>query len=215
VARSVRQRRAFVALFGALALGFGLLAACSFPDVTFTAGPGTGNEGGNPDGGDGGTDASEDARILVDGADPDALIEKDSGKKVDAAGCDPSDCDCDKDGFRNTQKAGCEGGANDCDDNDTRAQPNKGYLLDLAEEPVFGDWNCANGVEPLYPENFDCTTRAPGATTCDNAGGFTGTVGCGKFGTLVKCKTVPEPVLGLTKICVGGTPQPNTQQACK
>lgn len=209
----MQGRRLYIATSMLLAMGCTIGAACSFPDVTFTNV--AGGEGGAPDGPSPSEAGSDDARILLDGSDPDALIEKDAGQKVDAAGCDPADCDCDKDGFRNTLKAGCQGGANDCDDNDTRAQPNKGYLLDLAEAPVFGDWNCSGKVEMLYPENLDCTALAAGSATCDDVAGLEGTVGCGKLGTLVRCKTVPVPPLNLTNKCVVGTQTPKTQQACK
>ncbi|CAN5914157.1 hypothetical protein BH11MYX4_BH11MYX4_61360 [soil metagenome] len=208
------KRRALLLLVSTALCAIATAAACGFPDVGYATDPA---DGAPPDAlvaGDSG-DAAEDTKVVLDGGDPDALIVRDAGQRVDAATCQPDDCDCDKDGFRSTLKAGCEGGANDCDDNDPRAQPNQGYLLDKAESPLFGDWNCSTKVEMLYPENVDCQALSPGTKTCDQIAGFEGTVGCSNFGKVVKCKTVPVPPLNLTSACAVGAQFPNTQQACK
>jgi hypothetical protein len=197
-------------------------AACTFPEVAFA--PPGGADGGrsdaNAEAGDGGdTDGSSsgdlDARVLIDGSDPDALIvHGDAGAKIDAATCGPSDCDCDGDGFKDTLKASCAGGLNDCDDKDGRTRPNQGYLVDKPESPVFGDWNCSGNVEKLYVDGFSCSALAPGKA-CNDGFGLAEQPECGGFGTLVKCKTQPVPPLNLTNECVTSTQTPNTQQACK
>jgi len=205
------------ALFGASATAFAVFAigaACTFPEVSFA--PPGGAETGGSDGStpDGAVDADFDATVLVDGSDPDALIVRDAGAKIDAAACAPTDCDCDGDGFKDTLKANCEGGLDDCDDKDGRSRPNQGYLLDKPEPPNFGNWNCTMGVEKLYPDAFSCSSLAPGKA-CNEGAGLEDQPECGGFGTLLKCKTVPVPPLNLTNQCVVGTRTPNTQQACK
>lgn len=218
MASAFRQRRALVALAAVFAAGIAVLVSCSFPEVSFTATPG--GEGGPPDGpaseaGRDGSQDAQDARIVLDADDTDAGIVKDAGQKVDASGCDPADCDCDKDGYKSTGKAGCNAGKNDCDDHDTRAHPDQGFLVDPAEMPLFGDWDCDGTVEMRFKNNISCTSLAPGPTTCDAVHGYEGTVACGGFANVVYCKTVPDHLLGLTKICEVGAQQNNQQQACK
>lgn len=210
------RRRNLRVLSISAAIVVAAIAACGFPDVGFAPAGGDGGPSTNEGGAETSSgDAADDAKILVDGGDPDALIVRDAGQKVDAAGC-ASGCDCDGDGFNNNLKAGCNsGGANDCDDEDPRSQPGRGFLIDKAESPQFGDWNCSGKLEPLYDELVDCTKLNPGKSTCDDKQGYAGAVGCGNFGTLIKCKTVPVPPLNLTSECVNGAMVPMTQQACK
>jgi hypothetical protein len=212
----VTRKRALLCACAMAVATFVLGAACTFPDVSFAPPGGTGTEAGSPDGAvaDGGLGSDFDATVLVDGSDPDALIVRDAGAKIDAAGCAPAACDCDGDGFNDTLKAGCEGGLNDCDDHDERVRPNQGYLIATPESPVFGDWNCSMAVDKLYPDGFSCSSLQ-GGKACNDAVGMEDQPACGGFGTLLKCKTEPVPPLNLTTRCVVGTRTPMTQQACK
>jgi hypothetical protein len=202
----MKRRAPFVIACGSAALVFAIGAACTFPDVAFAPAV------------DGAADAELDAHVLIDGAEPDALIVRDAGMKIDAAGCAATECDCDMDGFRDTLKLNCDGGANDCDDHDPRARPGQGFLLDKAESPMFGNWDCSSKVDKLYPDAFDCTTLAPG-DACNGGVGFTGQPECGAVGDLVKCKTKPGigigMGMGIGDTCIVGTHVPGTQQACK
>lgn len=217
----MKRPSAVVVVGGITAFALGLIAACSFPDVAFApAGGASGDEGGVPEGGsvDGSSDASEDVsndvRVLVDGGDPNDLIAKDAGKKVDASGC--AVCDCDGDGYNETTKAGCGGadaGPNDCDDNDSRAHPGQTYLLDKAEKPRLGDWNCVNGVERLYAANVNCNTVTPGPT-CDGTFGFEDATACGETGSFVTCKSAGG-IAGLLQSCVVSARNVTQKQACK
>ena len=150
-------------------------------------------------------DATPDV-VLVDSGDPDALVVKDAGGKIDAAGC--TSCDCDGDGFNDLAKPGCAdaGGMNDCDDTDSRTHPGQGYLVDLAAPPRNGDWNCDGVVNKLYAPNLTCSGLL--GATCSATSGFTGDPACGAAGTLVTCV-----VSGVS--CAVGAQGTMTRQACK
>lgn len=212
----MRHKRALFCSFAMVVVTFAIGAACTFPDVSFAPPGATNTEAGSSDGpvADGIVGTDFDATVLVDGSDPDALIVRDAGAKIDAAGCAAAECDCDGDGFKATQKAGCEGGLDDCDDHDERVRPNQGYLIATPEPPIFGDWNCSTAVEKLYPDGFSCSSLQ-GGTACNDAVGLEDQPACGGFGTLLKCKTEPVPPLNLTTRCVVGARTPMTQQACK
>lgn len=209
----MKPRRVFgvAAVVGLMGCAIGV--ACTFPTVEFQTGVGPGGEGGTDGGADSTLDSRDDARVVAEGGDPDAMIVKDGGMKIDASGCVL--CDCDKDGF-NVKRAGCQdaGGAIDCDDTDTRARPDQGYLVDKPEPPQNGNWNCTNGVEKFYKPNTNCTGLGAGAG-CDATYGFEDDPVCGTNGKFVMCKTVSTPPLNLDARCVVGSQNLTTTQACK
>jgi len=201
-------RRWLLHLVVSTSIATATFAACSFPEPLFST-------DGDPDGStldvstasDGGADTGrsdgspdEDAgEILIDGSSPDALIAGDAGQRVDASGCEPTDCDCDKDGFNETLKAGCnDGGARDCDDSDPRARPGQGFRTDPSEAPMFSDWNCDGKATPLYDVNVSCEGLTLGLN-CPNIFGFSDNPRCGQTGTWIRCKT------GLLSCVVGST----------
>jgi len=193
-----------------VAASLAIAAACTFPEPSFFVGDGGASEAGidtsTPD-----ADVS-DGRILVDGQDPDALIVKDAGQKIDAAGCDA--CDCDNDGFNDTSKPGCDAGATDCDDTDPRAKPGQNYVIDPPEPPMNGNWDCKLPVERLFPPNLDCT-KLKTKSACELASGFVDNPECGSRGALIQCKWACD-LTGLFCECGAGTPQPNQgPQACR
>lgn len=215
-----RGRRAILVCGATASAIVALIAACTFPDPTFAPEAPSGNDGSSAEGStsDGAADAladvSDDVHVLVDGGDPDALIVKDAGAKVDASGC--MTCDCDDDGYLDTTKTGCntpDAGAHDCDDEDSRTHPTQGFLVDPAEPPQNGNWNCTGGVEKFYSAKVACTSLAPGAV-CDSTFGFEDDPKCGATGTFVTCKSVGG-VLGLLRTCAVGARALGTKQACK
>lgn len=210
--RTKRQRTALFIAATAVAAGLGVLASCSFPEVTFAPN----DEGGNGEAST--TDVSEDVRVLIDGGDPDALIVKDAGQKIDPTSCEAGDCDCDKDQVRDTKKPGCtveagvDAGPHDCDDTDSRVHPGQGPLVEKAAPPQNGDWNCSGKVEKFYEPNVKCTSL-PAGSGCDAKFGFEDDPACGERGTYVTCKTVAD--LGVLQKCVVGGKSLNETQACK
>lgn len=120
----------------------------------------------------------------VDSSAPEGIVE-DAGGKVDASACAANVCDCDKDGYFNLEKPGCEdaGGKHDCDDLDSRAHPGQGYLLDPAEPPMNGDWNCNGLLEKVFPRtNITC-----GLLLADCTEGFVGNPPCGQEADYLYC----------------------------
>jgi hypothetical protein len=143
---------------------------------------------------------------LLDGADPDALISKDAGERVDASGC--GECDCDHDSFN---RAGCgdnEAGV-DCDDEDTRYRPNQNFI-DIKPDPgKLGNWSCKPDAsfEKLYPHGVTCNLLS--VTGCTGAQGFSGDPGCGESGAYVHC-VAPLGIL----LCTVASTETRTQ-ACR
>lgn len=207
------MRRWVLSLVVSSGVALGTFAACSFPEPLFTDDDGL--DGSIPDGtakADTSADAprsegsaDEDAgEVLIDGSSPDALISGDAGQRVDASGCDPTDCDCDRDGFNETLKAGCnDGGRRDCDDTDPRANPGAGFRTDPPEGPMFSDWNCDGKATPLYDVNVSCEGLTLGLN-CPTIFGFSDNPRCGQSGTWIRCKA------GLLS-CVVGTTTPLVQ----
>lgn len=195
-------------------------AACSFPSPDYqpvsTGEAGGGQEtGAVVEAGLGDEVLGGDAQVKIDGADPDALVVKDAGGKVDTDACAANDCDCDDDTFNDLTKAGCAdaGGPADCDDTDTRTRPDQGFLEVKGEPPRNGDWNCKNGVERLYPKtNLKCGDVAVGAE-CDGTFGFEDNPACGAKGTFVTCKTSCTALLICSCVVVSRDVQHT--QACK
>lgn len=217
-----RRRRGALVVAGMASCAVALIVACTFPEATFV--PDDGTRPGDESTGEGSTvdadasafeDVSNDVQgVLIDGGDPDALIVKEDGGKVDASGC--TTCDCDDDTYWDTTKAGCntpDAGPHDCDDKDSRTHPNQGYLLAKGEPPRNGDWNCVSGVEKFYNPNLKCTDL-PAGSACDSAFGFEDNPACGATGTFVTCKSVGG-VLGLLRTCAVGSRALDTKQGCK
>jgi hypothetical protein len=154
---------------------------------------------------DGSLDGGSDADLL-DGADPDALISKDAGERVDASGC--GRCDCDNDTFNRPGCGDNEAGV-DCDDEDTRYRPNQNFI-DIKPDPgKLGNWSCKPdaAVEKLYSTNVACNLLS--VTGCTGAQGFTGNPGCGEIGTYVHC-VAPLGIL----LCTVASTELRTQ-ACR
>jgi hypothetical protein len=162
------------------------------------------DSGGTPPDSGGPSDAGNQPDVrLFDGGDPDALITRDAGQQVDAAGC--MDCDCDNDGF---DRPGCGNDAGlDCDDNDSRYRPNQSFVIDKPESGKTGDWDCRNGVEKLFPTNVTCGLLT--LSGCAGAEGFNGDPGCGEEATYVRCTPA---ILGL--LCTIGSSE-TKKQACR
>lgn len=207
------NRTRFALLVAVPIVGAAIAVACAFPSPSFQA-----VDGGGPDssGGDtGGNDGGSDAPAKFDGADPDALVSKDAGGKIDAADCtaDASACDCDGDGFRDEKKAACKIDASlDCDDTDTRYRPDQKLNFEPPEAPRNGDWNCDGRVDTLYKPSVSCKNTAPGVE-CDSAFGFTDAPKCGDTGRYVECKTVCGlPIIGCE--CREGPADLTHRQAC-
>jgi hypothetical protein len=207
-------RRSLLAAFAAGALA-SMFAACT--DLSGLSGDAVPiSEAGADAAGDAATDANvgSDVQVLVDGAAPDALLDRDGGVKVDASGC--TTCDCDLDGFYALTKPGCAdaGGPDDCDDFDSRTRPDRGYNETPEEPPRNGDWNCSNGVEKFFQSNINCAAAARGPA-CDALVGFVNDPKCGATGTFVTCKSAGTPPLFLDGACVVGAQNLTTIQACK
>jgi hypothetical protein len=146
------------------------------------------------------SDAGSDAVTANDAGD--------GGSDADAGDCFPARCDCDGDGFNDLTRAGCEdaGGPHDCDDRDNRAKPNQTFLEDTAVAPRFGDWNCKDGVEKMYPSNVACGLLS--LTGCAGVQGFKQNPACGAEGAFIFC----EVQAGL--LCAEGSPSTRVQ-SCK
>lgn len=201
-----------------IALGAAAAAfACSFPDVTFTGEVGGEGGAGGEDGAiaDAGPGVTDGPTLFADAfVAQDATIANDDAGRVDAAGC--TTCDCDTD---NAERAGtgCNTGGQvpDCDDTDSRANPSMDYRFDDAEAPLFGNWNCVDGVQKLERANFRCSDVALNA--CPNARGFENDPACGAGSLLIGCKIVTRGIFPLqTTTCEKDPALTDAgRQACK
>ncbi|MBX3229835.1 MAG: hypothetical protein KIT84_05830 [Labilithrix sp.] len=190
----MKRRRVF--LFAALfAVPLTVVAAaCTFPDVSFSAG---GSEAGSGiDAADGGptadaanTDAEEVPIVLPDGNVIGDVIERDDASAiVDAAGCDGK-CDCDNDGYL---RIGCDAateldepgagslGGGDCVDIDPLVHPNiNTFVLTEPTPPNVGDWNCDNNVERSIKIHGSCSGLNNGLVPCSGVPGEKVQSACG------------------------------------
>lgn len=186
-----------------------VVAACSFPEVTFSTGQPV-NQDGGVDGST--TTSSSSGSTENDGSIPIVLpdgnvigdevidVTPDSGVVVDAAGCDAK-CDCDNDGYL---KIGCsqltpaddpdagKAGGGDCLDTDSNVHPGiTKYVKSKPTPPNQGDWNCINGVERSIPQvKANQCTGAPPVTGCAGPGGEVAAspTGCGELADFYECK---------------------------
>jgi hypothetical protein len=160
--------------------GAPLVAACTFPDLTYSDG--------GIDGGDGST--------LVDGASAeggaadatndssdasDALATGDGGAGPDARPDAPI-CDQDEDSYR------AEGGAcggNDCCDIDSDAYPGQKKFFYQSNKCGSFDYNCNGKLDPEYPVSLTCSGTA--ATGCAGGSGYLTDPGCGNPAPLYTC----------------------------
>jgi hypothetical protein len=180
-----------------------VMAACSFPSITFA--PAEGGSSGTSGTSGGSRGGDDDSAVGLDGNSPDAEAgpgEEPKGDAApedaphdavpanqDAAGC----CDCDGDGYYR-QDGGCAGLMPiDCDDSNTLVNAGRTYNADPAEPIWKGDWNCNGKVETFYTDTLNCGSKALSqllsGTTCDQFKGFTAPVVCGSQGSYVTCKT--------------------------
>lgn len=202
----MNRRRVLLAglFFGPLAV----VAACSFPDVSFsdTTDGGLGadsptNDGSNPadtgssgNAGDGSNVNYSDGSIGVDDSGADAA-------QIDTTGCNT--CDCDFDGYKDID-CGIDGSLldgslkpGDCDDGNQARHP------DAAPQQVpttNGDWNC-DGHVTKFPQ--DGVTTCPvnhdpilNTTSCPavDAVFYVG-VGCGQTAEVYSC-SASTPLFG-------------------
>ncbi len=136
-----------------------LLVYCTFPDVRFDG------------------DAGDDAGVSDAAADGGPTPEAGGG---DAGDGGPDPCDRDQDGHRaNTQACG----GDDCNDNDARIHPGAGFVHDVPDAALLGDWNCDGTVDKEYPA-VSCSQIS---TNCGSAMGFVIDPGCGETGAFVQC----------------------------
>lgn len=190
-------------LVGALVLApLAVMAACTFPDVTFAP---AGADGSLADGGNTTNDGAASADGSRDGGLTDGdVFESQDGALVDASSPDGATiitdasvcqgkCDCDGDEYF---KIGCNEagpnddastagklGGNDCDDRNSFVHPNQ-TLSDAPPEPDGGaDWNCSGAIEKAYEED-DC--KAAGFLNCQGSS-FKQPVPCGQKGDYYGC----------------------------
>jgi hypothetical protein len=183
----------------ALAVFAFVIAACTFPEVTYVNGAQPGDAsplGDGPAAADSASSSGGDGSGPGDaGATGDVAIADTSGGSDTAPPADALDdyvfvpaadataCDQDEDGY---QAIGNVCGGGDCDDQDKRAYPGEpDYLTALPRSTtMYGDWNCNHVVEKQFAINVNCPTSV---LRCDTTSGFTGDPPCGTYGTFVQC----------------------------
>jgi hypothetical protein len=185
------MKRRTVLFLAASSLGAAaIVAACTFPEVTFAPDVVGGDAAGGSsnDSGDTGdapaADASGDAAIL------EAATRDEASAPIPDGSCLATDCDCDKD---LAPRAQCDAGASsgkavDCDDLDPLRRPNApltGEVPPAGQVPA-GDWDCDGKVEKAYPTNLKCTKTLTGA--CTGGQGFKSDPGCGELADYFRCQ---------------------------
>jgi hypothetical protein len=161
------------------ALGVACLAACGFPDVTFSStsvlaegGPATDAAGGEP-GGDGSEEAASSEAAPLDAPGDVAPEAASHDASVDA----PPSCDEDGDGYL-AMTAACHG--TDCCDTDRNANPGQKQFFTTADACGSFDYDCDGQLETEYGANLTCT--GTGLTGCKGGPGFIGDPACGTMG---------------------------------
>jgi len=165
-----------------------VVAACSFPDVTYSNamdGSGTdatSQDGSSEAGGDGTADGP--GEIGSDERTSDAPADVADEHPFEAAADSPV-CDEDQDGDP-AKGAAC--GSTDCDDHDARAYFGEPNFLTYPPTPTTGgDWNCDGVVTAEFSTSFSCGLVNLGS--CGSAAGFTDAPGCGQTSSnFVTCK---------------------------
>lgn len=219
------MKRTWIAIGSAALGGTVIVAACAFPEVTFSAGDAS-PETSTPEAGDGGEDAPAD--VAVEAEKLDAAV-TDAQMAIDAESCQPTTCDCDEDGFVDFNKrAACDAGTADaasldCDDLVKGRNPNVKDFQTITTpttdggRPPVGDWNCDGKTELAFDTNLECigtlgSCASSKSTKSPNGGaseGFVGNIGCGQSGPYYKCQA---PTLGDCKAVLA---ENNKPQGCK
>lgn len=173
---------------------FAVVAACSFPDVSFgppepggeeEAGPA---EAAPPDAGGGASDSAREPELA------DAAFRDDATARVDASDCGVCD-DCDNDGYLSVEcDAGDDAGGEplgDCDDFDPLRHPGRSWV---AEKPIghAGDWDCDGKVDRFHKTDLRCEGEyfLWALVGCSGGEGFLGDPGCGEEDFIYECKIV-------------------------
>jgi hypothetical protein len=170
-----------------------IVAACSFPGVTY------GPADGAPDVADAipGPDAAtgEEGQQGGDALDSDATVPLEASvqdvtsETVFEAAPDSPECDQDHDGY--IAQGSC--GGNDCDDQDPHTNPGVTAFQSAvppSTQPLAGDWNCDGHVTKQYATNLACSGNALLGcmnTSGSNLNGFIADPGCGAMGPYGTC----------------------------
>jgi hypothetical protein len=204
----MNRRLALVMAFGITP--FAIVAACTFPDVTFAT-PDSSTEGSTADGpgnGDGGLPSIDGPNIVEANAADVAL--------PDAAACEAGllkPCDCDNDGYADKR---CDAGTieagglkpGDCDDLNPGRHPG---IQDFSTTPTTdGDWNCDGNPERAWKEGTTwCVARnLGGLLSCSPDQGFNRALECGQSADFHTCVGTPPLVA-----CQMQVKDPNNRQA--
>jgi hypothetical protein len=158
------------------------LAACSFPDVTFTP---AGEAAGAPEGAppDDSSDATTPGDAAADDARDGAAADVVDDYRFEAS---PDAPVCDQDEDKHPAIGGSCGGL-DCDDHDPRAYDGEpSFLTFPPTKTTGGDWNCDHIVEKQYTPSIACNLLALGSA-CDGTFGFQDNPPCGGTGMFVHC----------------------------
>jgi hypothetical protein len=179
-----------------------LVAACTFPDVTYSTPPDGGGDVG-PGDGTTGNEGGDDASIDVS---EDRVADVVSDRAFEAAP-DADPCDKDGDGFLDAKnKAQCGSTADDCCDTDFDAHPKQSGWYTVQDHCNSFDYNCDGTLQGEYAINVACT--GGGALGCSGTAGFMADPGCGGSGEFYS-SCVPT---GLTTC--GFTSTQTTTQGC-
>lgn len=184
-----RRRITFaIALLGGSALGFGVVAACSFPDVTFVpddsveAGDATtSSESSTGDAATDGGGRPTNPDVDPEGGSKDATTFDGSGR-IDA-GPDASCCDCDNDQVA-ADGGACVAASGDCDDLNPYIKPSQGFVAsatwDSTHIPTY-DWDCSGSTVKQYTHSLgSCAARSKLSGCANGQGGFEGDPQCGQ-----------------------------------
>lgn len=190
------RRRTFV-VAGAMCFGFGIVMACSFPDVTF-APESNANETG--------TDVvTADDAATTDAVEEVILGRDDASAVKDANDCTDANCDCDDDDFFRpncTPEGGFPDASRqpdgsfffDCDDLDPLRNPGQNKSVKVVPVGHAGDWNCDGLVTKAFKEKgvngnaYTCSQPLLGQCAGE---GFLSAVPCGTAADFFRCTNAP------------------------
>lgn len=202
------RRRLFLA---AIPLGAAVVAACSFPYVTFEPEPQVIEE------------REPTCPVCTDAGSPeknaDVVVPPDAQTRVDASECsERPPCDCDNDGVGSVN---CPVDAStlsafngnrlvpgDCDDLADYVYPGQGFLHAPAIPGQPSDWNCDGVEEHDPPQKIVC--GGTGASGCTGGRGFLGTPACGSEADLYECRPQANANAACVAVLVG-----RATQACR
>ncbi len=190
------RNRALVALGTGISVSVAILVSCSFPEVTFTDGPGSGGDGNLETAPrDAPSDATADTALL------EGSVRDDATANVPEGSCVPEDCDCDKDTWL---RGNCDSGTLhptrlDCDDLDPLRHPDADPSQELPPPGQVppGDWNCDGKVDKAYEINIKCVSNI---VSCTGGPGFTNDPTCGTKAAYYECKDLGIPKGGCQEV---------------